>query len=1064
MNLPFTQKKLIDWAGIQVFKDAEVVVHKGAVLKAEYAESFITGSVVWNNRPVDTCLEILPDGNVQNHCPCWINQERGIICPHVIAVALVLIKRATDPLREAKYQEEQRKASRISSYSEKDYIQRVMRGSPGSVPASVHLAVNGSIHEAVRQDRISLTCSIMSGDRVFPLSEADRNTPFSFRKEDESLLYVLEDIAEGPPSDVLELRKTDFLNILELMTGREIQVHGRPASVNQVEVPSTLILDLDRENGELLLMLQTPTPLSGARELPLYILSHERGWLYQAGNFWPLKEVLPLPYQPVYEDTVAISRENAVQFIRSELPQLEKRITVQAEITPDLFTLDYAQPRLELRVQGSPASLSASLMAVYGKIEIPCCKPHPSENFGMPDPEDFLRYEVRNPYAERQALEILAPSGFRGEIGDALTPIIDNRQVTNFLAGAMPRLRRHGWKIVIEGRAGQYLDEMQFATPVVQVNTQSNAGWFEVGFRFEDTAGNSISQAEIQQALQRGEYFIKKSNSTILIDADAVESMYDVFSDCNASEGMDPGFFRLSSVYAPFVKSSLDSLDGIDIEDPAHWRNRLSAFNRTAKLEPVDMPDGLTASLREYQREGVYWLAFLERNGFCGILADEMGLGKTIQTLAWLGLERINETQRGRPALVVCPTSLVQNWIEEAARFMPSLKTVGMTGQDRHENWESLSGYDLVVTSYALLRRDLEKYREIEFSVAILDEAQHIKNKSTQNALAAKQIKSLNRLVLTGTPVENSVSDLWSIMDFLMPGYLGRHDVFRQRYELPIQKGGPEAQEAQLRLKRKLHPFLLRRLKKNVAKELPDKIEKVATCQLTADQKVVYTTILQNARRNITNLVAAKGFNRVRMEVLTTLLKLRQACCHLDLLGLPDLAPKQPSGKLDLFMELVDEAVDGGHRILVFSQFVSMLSILKNELTEKGYSYCYLDGSTKNRLEIVHEFNSNRNIPLFLISLKAGGTGLNLTGADMVIHFDPWWNPAVEQQATDRAYRIGQKNTVYSMKLITAGTVEEKVVALQDRKRDIINATVENDEDIINRMTWEDMQDLLDLT
>jgi SNF2 family DNA or RNA helicase len=298
-------------------------------------------------------------------------------------------------------------------------------------------------------------------------------------------------------------------------------------------------------------------------------------------------------------------------------------------------------------------------------------------------------------------------------------------------------------------------------------------------------------------------------------------------------------------------------------------------------------------------------------------------------------------------------------------------------------------------------------------------------------------------------------------MDFLMPGYLGSHEVFRRKYELPISKNGPEGQDAQLKLKRKLHPFLLRRLKKTVARELPAKIEKVAHCELTGDQKAVYTAILQAARRNITNLVASKGFNKARMEVLTTLLKLRQACCHLELVGMQDLEAKQPSAKLDLFMELVDEAVDGGHRILVFSQFVSMLKILRRELEARGYTYCYLDGSTKNRMEVVHEFNSNRTIPLFLISLKAGGTGLNLTGADMVIHFDPWWNPAVEAQATDRAYRIGQKNTVYSMKLITLGTVEEKVIALQQRKRDVINATVETDEEVISSLTWEDMQELL---
>ncbi len=1063
MNLPFTQKKLIDWAGEQVFKDAEVVAHKGAVIKAEYEEPFITGSVVWNNRPVDTALEILPDGNVENHCPCWINQERGIICPHVIAMALVIIKRSTDPLREQKYQAEQRKASRINKYKEEDYIQRVMRGTPGCAIADIHIEVDGDIAEQVQKGLLLLKCSVKSGSQTIPFSEVSRDVPFCFNKKDESLLYVLEDIAEGPPEDFIEVSTADFINILELLGSGAITVSGAPALINPARLPTTLMIDLDRENGELLLIVQTPTPLTGPQHLPLYLLSTDKGWIYQSGNFWPLETILPLPYHPVYRETIPVRRDDVVQFIKSELPQLEERITIQPEIPLDLFTFEPAHPRMELRVQGSPASLSGSLYALYGNQEFPCCKPDPAENFGIPDPDDLLRYETRNPHAEKQALEILAPTGFRGEIGDALTPIIDNRLVTNFLAGAMPRLRRHGWRIKISGKVENYVEGADFATPVVHVESGSGQGWFDVGFSFEDSSGNSISQAEIQQALQRGEYFIRKNNSTVLIDADAVESMYDVFSDCDASDGSAPGFFRLSDVYAPFVKSSLDALDGIDVENPAHWQNRASNFNRTAKLEPVAVAPSLQKTLRGYQHDGIAWLYFLEKSGFCGILADEMGLGKTIQTLAWLDVDRAREDVRGRPALVVCPTSLVQNWIEEAAKFTPDMNAIPMIGSDRHEHWPEIGATDLVVTSYALLRRDLEKYLEHEFSVAILDEAQHIKNRSTQNAQAAKQINAFNRLVLTGTPVENSVSDLWSIMDFLMPGYLGSHELFRRKYELPISKGGPEAQDAQVKLKRKLHPFLLRRLKKTVAKELPDKIEKVAHCQLTADQKAVYTTILQSARKNISNLVANKGFNKVRMEVLTTLLKLRQACCHLDLLKMPGLNAKAPSAKLDLFMELVDEAVDGGHRILVFSQFVSMLSILRKELEDRGYSYCYLDGSTKNRMEVVHQFNSSRDIPLFLISLKAGGTGLNLTGADMVIHFDPWWNPAVEQQATDRAYRIGQKNTVYSMKLITTGTVEEKVLALQERKREVINATVESDEEIMSRLSWEDMQELLEL-
>jgi SNF2 family DNA or RNA helicase len=356
-------------------------------------------------------------------------------------------------------------------------------------------------------------------------------------------------------------------------------------------------------------------------------------------------------------------------------------------------------------------------------------------------------------------------------------------------------------------------------------------------------------------------------------------------------------------------------------------------------------------------------------------------------------------------------------------------------------------------------------YEAIDFLAVVLDEAQHIKNQSTQNAQSAKRLRADHRFVLTGTPIENGVSDLWSIMDFLMPGYLGSHETFRTHIEQPIAQGGPEGDLAQWKLRRKLRPFLLRRLKKDVAKELPPKIERIAACALSADQKKVYAALLEDSRRKIADLVAAQGFQRSKFEILNTLLRLRQVCCHLDLLKLPGLAAKEPSAKMDLFFELLDEAMDAGHRVLVFSQFVSMLTILRAELHRRNLRHCYLDGATQERLKIVQEFNRDPSIPLFLISLKAGGTGLNLTGADMVIHYDPWWNPAVENQATDRAYRIGQKRTVYSVKLIAQDSVEERVLALQRKKQKLYNATLEDDDTAadVHNLTWEDVQELLAL-
>jgi SNF2 family DNA or RNA helicase len=358
------------------------------------------------------------------------------------------------------------------------------------------------------------------------------------------------------------------------------------------------------------------------------------------------------------------------------------------------------------------------------------------------------------------------------------------------------------------------------------------------------------------------------------------------------------------------------------------------------------------------------------------------------------------------------------------------------------------------------LRRDAEHYRGIEFDTLVLDEAQHIKNRQTQNAQAVKTTRARHRLVLTGTPLENSVLDLWSIFDFLMPGYLGSAQDFRDRYETAIVRDKDGA--AQARLARRLRPFLLRRLKRDVAADLPEKIEQVSYCEMGEDQRALYQEVLEAGRREMLNAAGPGGPAQSRMLVLTTLLRLRQICCDPRLLKLDSPAAAMPSGKTELFLELLEEALDGGHRVLVFSQFTSMLALLREALDEQQIAFCYLDGSTKDRAQVVEKFQGDAAIPVFLISLKAGGVGLNLTGADTVVHFDPWWNPAVEAQATDRAHRIGQKQVVTSYKLITRGTVEEKILNLQNRKRALTQAMLGDEEQFVQSLSWQEIQELLE--
>ncbi len=1077
MHVPFTQKTLEDWAGKSTFRDGMTLFEKGKVEKVSFDPPFVTGQLAIGIRGLRSKFEVLKDGFVENHCPCRENRDEGKICAHLVALGLEAVRLYSDPMRVEKQAEEKRRAERLASFDDSSYHAR----DPGGVPAKLRITLKQSWRESLPGGEVPLRCAVEVDGKVIPLNEFPKQTPLALDASDDNLLFVLEDISEGPARGKLTATLSDFINILELCGGKEIYEGGRDdyLMVDEAVTPTFVRTQLDEETGELVLTVfprrdaeaaernhdesaATPRSLRLCEETSTFVVSGGNGWILEDGIFTKLEKVLPGPLRAIYDAPVRIPRDAVPAFMNNELPMLETLMAVESNITPDMLLLKPATPRFRLAIDGTQSELSATLYAEYGKVQLIAGREDARSTFSIPAADDLLEFQIRNPEAETEAIEIVTETGFRGHRGDMLRQIRGTREVLNFLGGALPCLRRLGWRIDLDGMAAAFMDQAETTVPVVHVNSSASSGFFEVGYDYETTGGQSLDDADIQRAINMGEAFIEKKGRTILLDLDAIETAREVFSDCSVGAGEAPGTFKMNDIHAAYVQSSLLSLDGVDVETAPEWMNKAEAQNRATQVEPVPL-GALEGTLRDYQKNGVYWLSFLERSGFCGILADEMGLGKTLQTLTWLSLQRDKDEADGAPSLIICPTSLVDNWAEEAEKFVPHLRVVKMHGSDRHANWAQVAECDLVITSYALIRRDLDEYLEHRFAVVVLDEAQHIKNRTTQNAAAVKKVQAHHKLVLTGTPIENSVTDLWSIMDFLMPGYLGHHKAFRENYELPIQNGGPDGELAQIKLRRKLHPFLLRRLKKEVAKDLPDKIQRVAHCSLSGDQARVYKQLLESAKRKINDLGGEAGFNKNRMEVLKVLLQLRQTCCHLDLLKLPNLKSEYPSAKMELFFELVNEALDAGHRILVFSQFTSMLSIIREELEARELKYCYLDGATKDRQARVRQFNSDRSIPLFLISLKAGGSGLNLTGADMVIHFDPWWNPAVEDQATDRAHRIGQKNTVYSVKLITQNTVEEKVLQMQQKKKSVIDATLEKDGDIGTSLTWNDVQELLSI-
>ncbi|MDF7800451.1 DEAD/DEAH box helicase [Pontiellaceae bacterium B1224] len=1064
-SLPYNEKKLKDWAGWRAFRDGKALFERGVVEKVSYEHPYITGQLNLGPRGMRSKFEILKNGLVENHCPCRDNQERGLICSHLVAMGLEVIKQHSDPARKKQANAEKRRIDRIAKAAEGTRIQRVRKDAPNAVKAHLLIELARDWSEQLKAEKTKIHVSVEYERNRKAAADVPTDIPFSFPRRDENLLYLLEDICGGAIKSEIEISVFDLINILRLHHGKSIGVRTQKKGcpVNNSMLDSVVEMDMDRDNGELILHVDTELPDDKSDLFPVYIIGVNTGWIFSAGEFWPLSSILPKPMQEIYSGEMLIPRESVPSFLMTELAQIEKVAAVRTDITPDLFFMKPAKPTFRLVVKGSPASLAATLYARYNDaVELVAGRADMRGNFAIPDPRDLLKYRIRNMAAEKKAVERLQVVGFDGRAGDTLKNIVGPREVLNFLGTGVPQVRRFGWQVELEGRVKPFAEKADYVTPIVHVDESEMGDYFDVSYEY-DVGTGSISERDIQRALMKGDSFIERNGRTILLDGDAIMQAREVFEDCAVGTGQKPSSFRMSGIYGSYVEASLSALDGIAIEATPNWMERAKQQNEQESVQDVELHPKLKATLRSYQQDGVNWLRFLENRGFCGILADEMGLGKTLQTLAWIQLGRSDSHHQGKPALIICPTSLVENWKEEAAKFTPNLKSLILHGTDRHRKWKKIEKVDLVITSYALMRRDIEKHLEYTYSIAILDEAQHIKNRATQNALAAKKLKADHKLVLTGTPIENGVTDLWSIMDYLMPGYLGDHKAFREYYELPILNGGEEGENAQFKLRRKLHPFLLRRLKKHVAKDLPAKIERIAPCKLTQDQHKVYKQLLEDSKTKISEMVEKEGFNKSRMEILKTLLRLRQTCNHIDLLKLDGVKSKHPSAKMELFFELLNEAIDSKHRVLVFSQFTSMLAILKDEMNERGIKYTYLDGSTKDRQDVVRKFNKDHTIPVFLMSLKAGGTGLNLTGADMVIHFDPWWNPAVEDQATDRAHRIGQKRTVYSVKLITKGTVEEKVVAMQQHKKGIIDSTLTTDEQVMQKLTWEDVQELLSL-
>jgi len=783
-----------------------------------------------------------------------------------------------------------------------------------------------------------------------------------------------------------------------------------------------------------------------------------------------LKNILAAPPIPAeYADE--FSQRLIIEHPSLPLPAPKKVELIEAEeLTP-------APKLLLFGHQVSPQQYTHFMAVgfVYGEWTISAI---PQEDYSVVKTEQGLVRIKRDTETEQRAIHRLTDQGFAPapavQIGaqelflysPAITAMDSAARWGDFLQNTLLELEQDGWVIDIDE---SFLLNFQTAQNWDAQISESQQDWFEMRFNI-DVDGQPLPLLPLimpvlenydpenlpeMLSIPLGEH------NYLTLPSEKIKPFLSVLIELFSSSTMGKdGSLKLSRFNAAALADLEEQNRGLfSINGGKELRELGQKLKNFTGIEDVALPNNLQAELRHYQQQGLNWLQFLREYKFGGILADDMGLGKTIQTLAHLLIEK----QAGRmslPSLIIAPTSLMSNWRRETERFTPDLKILILQGNERKQLFYKIRDYDLILTTYPLLSRDEETLLEHEYHYLILDEAQTIKNPLSKAAQLVRRIKANHRLCLTGTPMENHLGELWAQFDFLMPGFLGDIATFKKLYRTPIEIHGDSEQRT--RLSRRVAPFMLRRTKQEVATELPPKTEIIRSVPLYPKQAALYESIRLTMEKRIRDAIAEKGLSRSHITILDALLKLRQTCCDPRTLPLIEAQKVQESAKLDLLMELLPEQLEEGRRILVFSQFTRMIALIESELNTRKIGYAKLTGQTRNRDEAIELFKSGE-VNVFLISLKAGGVGLNLTEADTVIIYDPWWNPAAESQAADRAHRIGQDKPVFIYKLITENTVEEKIIAMQDKKRALAEGIYKGGEEEESlKLTAEDLTALFE--
>lgn len=985
----WTEASLRSAASWQAFKEGKSLLDGGMVVEAKAATSGWHGIVRMGKRLMKVTVIVKSPTNLDTTCPCSDNQRSGAVCCHAVASGLAALKPATSPM--------------VTPTP-------APQPSPAvSVPWQVLLPLNW--RDALTRGKLAATLAVASGSEISP---ADDRLNFWLAKEGvvkKEILSLnldggrvpafLESIADHPRLAAGKDRLT-----IQIRSGERLQLSAADHRQDQIQL--------------------VPNPASGP-------------WIEIGGSFWKISEdtVVRVGEGSIPADLAGTLSELAhgksvkipTQRFFNHLNSWQEWLHFPEGSWLDSLHFIQARAVFELSLEGSLQHLEAQLSVRYGAA--PLVPPGLGKVVGLPRLSGD-HCEVRDLALEEKAVGRLSRAGFEVENFSSGRWVMKGEPaILDFLTQSLPHLREE-WTVTEGERFGHIQKQVAVVSPKIVI-LGSGEDWLSFDLSFQTSDGVSIPSAVVRSLLRAGKGSGAAAGGRRLIISDDIASVIDpLFSDLDLRQ--ENGHFLASARSGELIREI---------------QKKISKSQTTSSQQVLftfNSPPTLLAELRPYQSNGAGWMLDRVQRFGGALLADDMGLGKTVQTIALI--ERLFESsdKDSGVVMVVATASLLGNWKAEFARFAPTRMVRILHGVNRDAERSRIQSGDVILTSYGTLARDLASHLKRDYRAVVVDEASLMRNPDTDHAKAISKLRATCRIALTGTPIENGVKDLWSIFRFIQPGWLGGREEFKDRYEMPLVTGeSPGAVIERLRLK--ISPFLLRRTKEQVAPELPSKLFIDEFCDLSPDQQAVYKELLMEGRKRVDAIADSGNKGAARMQMLTALLRLRQTCCDLALLGnerFNQLLVARRSAKLQRLLELIEEAINGNHRMLIFSQFQKQLLEIQKSISERGWTCLRLDGQSRNRQQLVDKFQQADGPPVFLISLKAGGYGLNLTAADTVVHFDPWWNPAAEAQATDRAHRIGQTRPVTVYRLLTRGTVEEKVVRLQAKKRELSSVIDEN--------------------